>query len=63
MEGQETLSNGPYSWKIHKSLAQPVPRGHGLGLGGPVILDGKCRLAFSQCTLNMKTPELYMFLF
>lgn len=27
MEGQETLSNGPYSWKIHKSLAQPVPRG------------------------------------
>ena len=24
MEGQETLSNGPYSWKIHKSLAQLV---------------------------------------
>lgn len=27
MEGQETLSNGPYSWKIHKSLAQLVPMG------------------------------------
>ena len=54
MEGQETLSNGPYSCKIHKSSS----KGHGLGLVGPVILDGKCRLAFSQCTLNMKTPEL-----
>lgn len=37
------LTAGKYT-----SLCAASSNGDGLGLGGPVILDGKCRLAFTH---------------
>lgn len=52
-------SRNAFEWTLQLENTQvsgaASSNGDGLGLGGPVILDGKCRLAF---TLNMKTPEL-----